>query len=122
MFFRSKKNVNKLDDYTLEINGNEVSFPSKISNILENKEKIIVLISGYKDHIKERFDCTRNIFCYDKDGAFIWQIEPPTLGRKGSGYLSIMYNKELDKVFAFSWVRYDLDIETGKISNPEDLR
>lgn len=69
-------------------------------------------IQGY-----ERY---RNIWCFNKDGDLLWRIQGTNTQKPFSG---VAYDKEQAKLKTVSGsLIFDLDIETGAISNPEQTK
>jgi hypothetical protein len=94
------------------------------------------LIVGYDyDELKlydAKLEFWRAVFCYDKFGKMLWQVEPPYYIDKYSGekrwpkfvdsdghcleaITSVKYKEEQDILIAYGTMGYRLDPETGKL-------
>ncbi len=70
-------------------------------------------IQGHERH--------RNIWCFNKDGNLLWRIQPIKTEKPFAGF---GFNKSEGRLKAFSQMDlvFDLDIETGAISNPRQTK
>ncbi len=114
------------------VNGVKTKFfkaPAKIYKVVMPKDDLVVLlmlVRGFEGG--DDFDKCRNVFAVNDKGEVVWQIEKSPYERPGpygSGEtipnpftnIGITKNGQL-KAFASSFL-FDVDIETGKLSNPE---
>lgn len=102
---------------SLYINGVSVNLPAVIEKITIFNDKIILLLNNNEGQIvdKKSFEKSRNVFCVDLEGHILWQIETPEMEKDFYCNASL----EDNKLIAVTWNggTYDLDPETGKISN-----
>lgn len=104
---------------SLYINGVTVELPAAIEKIRILNDRIILLLDNNEGKIldTESFDKSRNGFCLDLKGNILWQIEKPR--SENDCYCNIyIYNDKSFKAVSCKGITYDLDPETGKISNP----
>ena len=121
--------VERIDDESVRINGEAHSFGMEILEILELRDRIIVLFENY-EWPDEDPNLGRNIFAYDANGNELWRVQDAEVmigGRTteqdvSSGYTDLQL-KDDGKIYAWAmdW-RHELDPETVKISNPEYFR
>lgn len=120
--------VSKLDDRTLRVGDTTIRSNDAITQVLELDAKILVLFDNY-DHPEDDPNFGRNIVAYDARGNELWRIEDArvmvpgrTLDKVPQFYTGLRESQD-GKVHA--WVldwRYDLNTETGAISNPKYFR
>ena len=99
------------------------NFNVEIDEAIIHMHKIFVtlkLVRYYRDN--------RNVFCLNENGDILWQIQDPDTYRAGlpksdSPFAGIIITEDgkLRAVGVDSW-RYDVDMETGKLSNVEYYR
>lgn len=85
--------------------------------------KVLVFYETYKILFtpENEENINRNIMMINSDGNIIWRIEN-TLKDEGNTYADLYKIDGLWKAYLYRGYRYDLDIETGKISNPMFVR
>jgi len=103
----------------------EKDFKFPIREVLEIQGRLIVRLDtlGRKDINTE--EKNRNIFCLNERGDILWQIQdpdtyPPGFPKSDSPFVGMRLTKD-GKLRATSWDShaYDVDIETGTLSNAE---
>lgn len=99
------------------------SFKVPISELLCLEERIIIRLKN----LGEGGNSNRNVYCLNKKAEIVWQIQDPDDflddGEKtGCPFTGIKYVN--GKLRAFNWCDcvYNVDIETGKISDPDYVR
>ena len=119
-------NVIKAAEQVLEINRRKVVFDQPIVDFLVHNDRVIVMFE-LADEMEDDPDFGRNIFAYDETGKELWRIEDSGIvgpGREDDKEVPWSYTgmgQEADgriivsEPFGFE---FDLDPETGKISNP----
>ena len=105
-----------------------VNFEKEIDKVIPLSDRVIVVFDVLA-FPEEDPDAGRNVFAFDRSGKEIWRIEDAEVKVKGrtvdkvsQGYTDIEHAEDGE---LFAWVlewRYDLDPETGKISNPKYFR
>jgi len=115
----------KTENRSISINGHKVDFGQDVYEYIELSDRVIVNLL-IDDFPRDRSFDGRNIVCIGKDGNTLWKIENsgvevgitfgPTILL---GYTGLWRPEGGDtiKVGVIDWT-YDLDPETGRISNP----
>lgn len=101
----------------------EKEFKEKIQKHLIFSGRALILLN-YMDYSKTYGN--RNIFCLNERGDVLWQIKDPNLYRVAgsketdAAFVGMRITKD-NKLRATSWnsFTYDVDIETGALSNGE---
>jgi len=110
---------------SISVNGHEVNFNQRIEEIIEMSDRVIVNLL-LSDFPRDRSFDGRNIVCVSKNGKILWRIENSGVEIEISfgpkillGYYDLWRPEDGDtiKVGGIDW-EYDLDPETGGISNP----
>ncbi len=102
--------------------------PARICKVVIPTEKIAVILLGMSHMDKEKYDKCRNVFAVNDKGEVVWQIEKSPYehpGPYGSGEtipnpftgMIVDENGQLKVGDGGGW-SFDVDIETGKLSNP----
>ncbi len=116
---------------SINVNNSNVSLPIPAYRYIIYDNKLIILHDA--GEIKESMvkeNPGRNIWCYDLKGNLLWKIEESPryfdwvkrgLNNDDYGkdsYMGLVYNEKEDKIYAFvQGRRYELDPETGRVSN-----
>lgn len=119
--------VKQSNDNTLTVDGKTLSFDWKIREFLDLGDRIIVRFS-ILSFAEEDPDSGRNVFAYDRQGNELWRIQDAGVlaGSSKSSSVKVpqgftgMEQKKDGRIYG--WVvdwRYDLDPETGNVSNEE---
>lgn len=112
----------------LTINDLSLEFDTKIISTVPVGSGAIVLFDAYDcEEADQNYE--RNVFALDKRGEILWRIERSWGEREilsdgtviRNPYRWIELSEKKDSIQADTWrsMRYDLDPETGKISNPQ---
>lgn len=115
--------------HTVVINDREITFDQRVVEILTLGNRVLVMLNGV-DFPPDDPNKGRNIFAYDENGELLWRIEDSgfTAGGPGGktvkqGYTGMGPDEDgRFRVFQPIGCFYDVDLETGKISNPELTR
>lgn len=100
-----------------------------IADVLEVEDRVIIrfLADQYAD--TEPSDDWRNIIALDKNGNFLWRVESPLHKNdmRTEGYANVFFNVYVSEdgvLQASLWGGFqaDIDLETGKLSNPKVVR
>ncbi|MEM9684774.1 MAG: hypothetical protein AAF942_15995 [Pseudomonadota bacterium] len=120
--------VEQLDDRKLRIGEKVIQFDYEIADVLTMSDRVIVLFDVLS-FAEDDPDTGRNVFAYDANGNELWRIEDARVMVEGEllekvshGYTEL--HRTQDKTL-HAWVkdwRYDLNTETGEISNPKYVR
>ena len=81
----------------------EINFLFPIRQVLELENMLIVRL---EPDIGKIFN--ENVFCYDKEGKLIWQIEPIHYFIPDSPYTSI--HMEGDRLFLYNWSGIEVEV------------
>ena len=120
--------VEQIGDREVRVDGKVIKFERQIDQILAMSDQIIVAF-GVFEFPEDDPDAGRNVFAYDRSGKQLWRIEDAKVMRGGRTVDKVSQGctglqlKEDGTIHA--WVvdwRYDLDPETGEISNPKYFR
>lgn len=120
--------INKVDIKTkeLSINSTEGSFnvlfkkEVKSVEILDNK--ILVLLYSSPTY------GNRNVFCLNERGDILWQVQDPDellrkdVSTNDSAFMKLSVDYNDIKVFSWNSYVYDVDLNTGSLSNPEFVK
>ena len=109
---------------SITVNGNKKEFDGDVIDVLVSDQISLVLIETYDlppDHPYRG----RNVFALDRNGDLIWQIEESggkiedkTGKEVPESYMEIRKSAENHiRVFPISGYSYDVDSNTGRISN-----
>lgn len=111
---------------SLVISGREVSFKEEVFESLQLPDRVIVLLNP-ADFADEDPFSGRNIVCLDEKGELLWRIEDAGVTRSTADgreipdpFTGIELNDDgkTIEVGIAAGVDFDLDPETGEISNP----
>ena len=114
------------EDNRLTIDGSTVELEKPIKNLIERRDQVIVVFryGAYEVDDSER---DRNVIAVDHRGTMQWRIErsmsstPAEPGRTAPFVgVDIRQRNEEEALVAYDIMGscYDLDSETGKLSNP----
>ena len=114
---------------SITVNGNKKEFDGDVIDVLVSDQIVLVLIETYDlppDHPYRG----RNVFALDRNGDLIWQIEESggkiedkTGKEVPESYMEIRKSAENHiRVFQISGYSYDVDSNTGRISNSDFSR
>jgi len=115
----------KTGNRSISINSREIAFDQDVYEFVELSDRVIVNLL-LDDFPRDRSFDGRNIVCFDKNGKVLWKIQDsgvkveitygPTILL---GYTGLWRPEGSDtiKVGGIDWT-YDLDPETGHVSNP----
>ena len=92
-----------------------------VRNVAELEDRVIVLMKGY-EYPDDDPNRELNVVCYSKSGRFLWRIEDlgamdPDLGENPFTSIRVDEVQGTIVVRYFEGLRYDLDPETGRLSN-----
>ncbi len=114
------------DENRLTIDGKTVELEKPIYTIKEISDRVIVVFDE-EDYAAEDPNGDRNVIAVDRNGAMLWRIQnsvSPTRGRPGrtipfSG-VGVRQKEEVDMLIGYdaAGMCYEIDPETGKLSNP----
>lgn len=94
----------------------------KIYKIMKYEDKFLICYNVYKLPDLMGYEPYRNIWCFHKDGKLLWRIQQDAEDKKYCDiYSGVFIERDTGKLKAatgFGMV-YDLDIETGAVSNPD---
>jgi len=117
--------LRKTGPKSISVNGNKVEFDQRVDEVVELEDCVIVNLL-IDDFPEDRSFDGRNVVCVGEDGKTRWKIEDSGVNVKVSfgptirvGYYDLWRPEGDDtiKVGGIDWT-YDLDPETGHISNP----
>ncbi len=110
----------------LTIDGKTVELEKPIYRIKETSDRVIVVFDE-EDYAPEDPNGDRNVIAIDRNGATLWRIQnsvSPTRGRPGrtipfSG-VGVRRKDGVDMLIGYdaAGMCYEIDPETGKLSNP----
>jgi hypothetical protein len=115
------KGFNEFYSNVVVINEKEIVFKYPILSIYVNKDRIYVLVYA---HENERIkiipkDDLNNVFCYDDNANFLWQIKAPHFKEfpKYEQYIISVVKIIGDKLYAFDWMGrcFDVNQENGEL-------
>lgn len=91
-------------------NGKKIEFQYPIRKVIEYQDVYFIRIEPDIGKI-----LNENVFCYDKEGNFVWQVEPIPLVKKDSPYTNIYMQGS--KLFLYNWGGVEVEVEpmSGKI-------
>ncbi len=114
------------EDNRLTIDGNTVELEQPIEDMVERRDRVIVVLDD-EEYAPGDPTGDRNVVAVDRNGTMLWRIVPsmsPTPGEPGrtEPFIAVdIKNRDgEEKVVVYDGMgsRYDLDTETGKLSNP----
>ena len=121
----------EINNNTFQIKNYTSFFPFRAYEALIDNNRLIVCFdwTEIKDKM-HNFDYRRSIWCYDLKGNLLWQIEPPYFISHVTGerklfeqpFTSIKWFEPDKKVIAYSDRGYEVDPETGRLSNDFEIR
>jgi hypothetical protein len=114
-------------DRTLSIDGRRIESPGPIQELVEYNDRLVILVEGYTGWKSTDPAASRNIWCYDKHGNLLWQIEDPeTIGTDPAGrkiydsFVALYRREDTGELWAnTSAMRFVIDKDTGKIVHAE---
>lgn len=94
----------------LEIGGVAVDLPSSVTQLVELRESIVVLVRD-AEHLPRR-----NVFCYDQAGRRLWTIEKSGFRGAFDPYMRLW--TEGGQLIAESWqgIAHLVDLENGSVA------
>lgn len=102
----------------LIINNKLITFDYDIEKIINNDDKLYILLSI---PIKKIYN--NNIFAVSQNGDMLWQVELPwyAVENKDYPFTNIWFNEEETKLYAYNWHGFEhiIDIKTGEIDDGE---
>ncbi len=115
--------------HTVVVNGRKLIFEQRVSEVLTVDDRVLVRLNSF-DFPADDSDAGRNVFAYDENGELLWRIEDSGFAAGGpggkpvkQGYTGMGPDEDgRFRVFQPIGCLYDVDLETGKISNPELTR
>ena len=116
----------KSEPRLISVNGQTLEFDQRIKEIIELPDRLIIRLV-LDDFPRDRSFDGRNIVCIGEDGKTLWRIENSGVEIEISsgptillGYYDLWRPEDGDtiKVGGLDW-EYDLDPETGGISNAQ---
>ena len=120
--------VELLDGRTVQIDSDRITYEREIDVILPLSDRFLVLFDVFEFSESDP-DAGRNLFAYDSTGKQLWRVQDAKMKRRGrtveklsQGYTGLRQGKDGT---IYAWVmdwRYELDPNTGKISNPKYFR
>ena len=103
----------KVENDVLIINDEKrIKFPYSIDDIIIWEDRLVIVSTETWNVRGFDKDITDNVYAFDKEGRFKWQMEHTT---SGGGHASISVSKGKLYVFDFNSYRYPLDPDTGRI-------
>ncbi len=110
-----KKNLsNCLEDM------NFIPLREKVSELMLYNDHYIVKYNVFELDNIQGYERYRNIWCFSKDGDLLWRIQGTKTQKPFS---TVSYDKEQAELKTVSGsLIFDIDIETGAISNPEQTK
>ena len=120
--------VRQTDEKTIHIGDKSITFDVPVREFLELSDRVLVRVSNFTWPETDP-DFGRNIFAYDLDGNALWRVEDArvmvggrTVDEVSQGYMAFQRGDD-GKIYV--WIldyRFDLDPETGKVSNEKYFR
>ena len=117
--------VAKVAERVMEINDRKVVFEYRIDEFVTLNDRVIIMFE-FPDEMEDDPESGRNIFAYDETGKELWRIEDSGFTAPGvdeetevpQPYTG-MGQREDGRITVFQPIgcEFDLDPETGKISN-----
>ena len=110
----------------LTVDGRTVKLERPILQVEERPGRVIVLLDD-EEYAPDDPTGDRNVIAVDRDGAMLWRIAPSgSIASGGPGRTSPFVALEIENrgggevviVYDVAGACYDLDSETGKLSNP----
>ncbi len=110
----------------LTVDGRTVKLERPILQVEERPGRVIVLLDD-EEYAPDDPTGDRNVIAVDRDGAMLWRITPSgSIASGGPGRTSPFVALEIENrgggeaviVYDVAGACYDLDPETGKLSNP----
>ena len=111
---------------TLSIDDRHVEFEAPIDKIIKVGGAVLVLLN-YDFISKSDPNFERNVAAVDAEGTILWRIERrvgPTIGPNHTAilnpYVGMGWDDKKEKIVVYDMggLCFDLDVETGRISNP----
>ncbi|MBS3914965.1 MAG: hypothetical protein KG003_10725 [Bacteroidetes bacterium] len=90
-----------------------VDFNYPIRSILELPDRYVIVLE-----IPSEIHYPNNVFCYNKDGKLLWQVESQELLHPITSYYGLEYKDNHLIIFSSS-IEREIDINTGKIINAD---
>jgi len=101
----------------------EESLRVSVRSSLTSSEKYIVVVDDNLSHGAGDCSLNRNVYAFDLNGEFLWQIEEaPDGGSQPKPYLSVSSMEGRIVVKNWIGVDYQLDVQTGKVQSYGPLR
>jgi outer membrane protein assembly factor BamB len=93
--------------------------PQIIEKLLEVDDLLIIQMPGF---VKNEDYIRSNVWCFDKKGKKIWEVEPVKSATKYDSYSNTYIQDGKLFVVSGSGISSEIDIQTGKILNTEFLK
>ena len=114
------------EDNRLTIDGSTVELEKPIKNLIERRDQVIVVFR-YGAYDEDDLSGDRNVVAVGRNGAMLWRVAPSgSIASGGPGRTSQFVGVDIENrdgeevivVYDGMGACYDLDPETGKLSNP----
>ena len=93
--------------------------PQAIQKLVEVDDLLIIQMPGY---VKDQEYIRANVWCFDKNGKKLWEVEPVKPATKYDSYSNTYIQDGKLFVVSGSGICSEIDVRTGKILNTEFLK